>query len=1024
MNKIALIFSSDYELFGDGSGDVREEQIIPTNNIIDIFEPYGAKLTVMFEYGQYLAYEKNASENNNLAQDNLLIKNQLIDLIKRGHDVQLHFHAQWFYAQYNSKHKSFKVDLKYVDITSLEYTDIVMMLQNGKQFLEELLTPYNKNYRCIGFRAGSWAVKDEKKLLKALKETGFKIDSSVVSNTKFESEQVNFEYKNSPHQYIYWYIDESLSTRSLKQEFIEIPIYTKKSLFAPLKYLNKTYQHNRNYVKQRYKTKISENNFTLKDKIKKIYNRNYYMADLNTMCHKTLLQMIDAVIVENKNIKCLDDIVPIMFIAHSKTSHNLENIKHFLETLKKDYSEKVIFFTLQDVANTFIRKNNTCSMVSQTSTVDVATSKILPVLGKKEYLETKSNEYGWFITNNFILPFYIDKRFIFRRLVFSTEPISREVFSDTQYEKFFMDNVIDYIKENKICDFIFKAQSNVVFNVCPKASKCVKWGTYKIDLLKSEDDLFASFDTKSRNVIRKALKEGVIVREEKNVEVIYQNIKDTLERQKSIHFPSLEYLNKVAQLSSGSKCLVALKDGVIQGSLVLLYDSYTGYAMYAGSVKSPQVGSLDLLHFEAMKLLQSEGVKNYDFVGTRINIKKGSKQEGIDRFKKKFKPKLIQGYAFRTVINPFKYLLYVLTTKIYFTLKGIKYSDPITEISAEELEDKILLIGPRFNQKDPEMVGGPIVLFEGLIEELQKSNINFSVIDTNKQNYRWNYFAYIRIIGKIILHSSCHKNISFHSSRDYMVFSLFIIFIGKLFNRKISLRKFGGEAQNTYTKSTFIMKKYLHFIFKNFDTLFLETKYLVDFFSSINPKTYWFPNVRQKKLVPDLPRKFQKKFVFISHVIREKGIDEIIRAATHLDSSYVIDIYGPIFDDKYSEHVFKKTNVRYKGALKSSEVLSVLNTYDVAMLPSYKEGYPGIIIESYSLGIPVITTNLESISEIVDDYETGILVEPKNSQQLLEAILYFDEKNYLEFSKKAYKKFDLFESSLSTKRFLENLYNV
>lgn len=116
MNKVALIFSSDYELFGDGSGDVFEEQILPTNNTLDLFGEYGAKLTVMFEYGQYLAYEKNASKNNSFTKDNLLIRNQLIDLIKRGHDVQLHYHAQWYYSQYDSINQSFKVDLKYVEI--------------------------------------------------------------------------------------------------------------------------------------------------------------------------------------------------------------------------------------------------------------------------------------------------------------------------------------------------------------------------------------------------------------------------------------------------------------------------------------------------------------------------------------------------------------------------------------------------------------------------------------------------------------------------------------------------------------------------------------------------------------------------------------------------------------------------------------------------------------------------------------------------------------------------------------------
>jgi len=102
--------------------------------------------------------------------------------------------------------------------------------------------------------------------------------------------------------------------------------------------------------------------------------------------------------------------------------------------------------------------------------------------------------------------------------------------------------------------------------------------------------------------------------------------------------------------------------------------------MYAGSIATPQVGSLDLLHYEAMLLLQSKGVNIYDFVGTRLHITKGSKQAGIDRFKRKFNPTLRKGIAFRTVINPLKYYLYLYLSKVYFALKGIRYNDPISQI--------------------------------------------------------------------------------------------------------------------------------------------------------------------------------------------------------------------------------------------------------------------------------------------------------------------------------------------------------
>ena len=73
--------------------------------------------------------------------------------------------------------------------------------------------------------------------------------------------------------------------------------------------------------------------------------------------------------------------------------------------------------------------------------------------------------------------------------------------------------------------------------------------------------------------------------------------------------------------------------------------------MYGGSVEKPYSGSLNLLQFEAMKFLQSRGVREYDLVGARIKVEQGSKYEGIQRFKSRFGARLVQGYAFRTIVH-------------------------------------------------------------------------------------------------------------------------------------------------------------------------------------------------------------------------------------------------------------------------------------------------------------------------------------------------------------------------------------
>jgi len=307
----------------------------------------------------------------------------------------------------------------------------------------------------------------------------------------------------------------------------------------------------------------------------------------------------------------------------------------------------------------------------------------LPILGQEHYLSCKSNYYGWFRDEDYIIAFFIDKRLIFKRLVFTTGVIKKKK-DELNREKEFLDDIITYVKKYKMCDFISKAQANVIFNECPKNVQCVPWGTYELTLERSKQELFSSFSQKSRNVIRKAIKSGVTIERSKNIKLVYQNIKETLTKQHSIHYPSLNYLNKIYKLQNNVVFFVAKKDNIIQGSLVLSYDKFRGYAMYAGSIKRPQTGSIDLLHFEAMQFLQNKNVKMYDLMGTRIHIQKGSKQDGINKFKKKFNPNLVQGYAFRIIIRPFKYFLYYILSELYFKFNNIIYKDPILEILEDE----------------------------------------------------------------------------------------------------------------------------------------------------------------------------------------------------------------------------------------------------------------------------------------------------------------------------------------------------
>jgi glycosyltransferase involved in cell wall biosynthesis len=334
---------------------------------------------------------------------------------------------------------------------------------------------------------------------------------------------------------------------------------------------------------------------------------------------------------------------------------------------------------------------------------------------------------------------------------------------------------------------------------------------------------------------------------------------------------------------------------------------------------------------------------------------------------------------------------------------------------------RYLLIGPCQNRNDSSQTGGVIVLFEDLLFQFKKRNIENIVIDTNKSNYSNILFAMLIIYLKIFFYLWGVNHISLHgTANDYVYIAPFMIILCKLFRKKCSTRKFAGNFNTYYNNSSKIKKRIIKFVLENSTYNFFETKYLVAFFEKFNKNTFWFPNVRNK---PNIQRqsKFQKRLVFISQLYKSKGVDEILEASNLLDDDYIIDLYGPLRDD-YKLEYFDKFKANYKGSLKPDEVLNTMNQYDVVILASYYpgEGYPGVIIEALSLGKPVIVTDLDSIKEMVDE-SCAIFVKAKSSEDIQNAMMSFNSENYSTYSYNAIKAFEKFNSDIQTDKFLERI---
>ena len=335
----------------------------------------------------------------------------------------------------------------------------------------------------------------------------------------------------------------------------------------------------------------------------------------------------------------------------------------------------------------------------------------------------------------------------------------------------------------------------------------------------------------------------------------------------------------------------------------------------------------------------------------------------------------------------------------------------------------MLLLGPKKGSKKKSN-GGVVVLFDVFINEMINQKIDFIVIDSNKSNYKNKITAYIFILFQIACKIRKYPHLFLHgTAMDYILIGPFCIIIKKLFGKKIYLRKFAGNFDEIYEKGNYLKKNIIRFVLQNADINFFETKYLVKFFSKFNQDTFWFPNVRRKNDY-FTSNSYSKKFIYLGHIQEEKGVEDLFQAAKFLSNDYSIDFYGNITEKKYKVDEFWKSEVvTYKGVLKPDEVPEIISKYDVLILPSYREGYPGVIIEAFSVGVPVIATNLQGIAEIVKDKESGILVPLKDPLKLADSMISINNSNYDKFSENAKKSFLNFDAKLQTKRIIKLMRN-
>jgi glycosyltransferase involved in cell wall biosynthesis len=138
------------------------------------------------------------------------------------------------------------------------------------------------------------------------------------------------------------------------------------------------------------------------------------------------------------------------------------------------------------------------------------------------------------------------------------------------------------------------------------------------------------------------------------------------------------------------------------------------------------------------------------------------------------------------------------------------------------------------------------------------------------------------------------------------------------------------------------------------------------------------------------PERGVVKLISISRLLPLKNIEHVLLALEKSNLPFVYDIYGdgPDFSRLINilAHLKIKDNVRFMGHVPHSEVPPILSQYDIFVLPSYPEGLGRVYLEAMGMGLPVIASKNTGIDGFITNGVSGMLVHPKNIDELSEAL--------------------------------------
>ncbi|GAA4278933.1 glycosyltransferase family 4 protein [Aquimarina mytili] len=146
-------------------------------------------------------------------------------------------------------------------------------------------------------------------------------------------------------------------------------------------------------------------------------------------------------------------------------------------------------------------------------------------------------------------------------------------------------------------------------------------------------------------------------------------------------------------------------------------------------------------------------------------------------------------------------------------------------------------------------------------------------------------------------------------------------------------------------------------------------------------------------------------FTYVGRLVTDKGVNELIKSFKLINQEYdhvkllLVGPYEKDLDPVLPETEAEiNTNPNIIAAGWQNDVRPFFAISDALTFPSYREGFPNVVMQAGSMGLPSIVTNINGCNEIVEHMVNGIIIPVKDHMALYENMKSFLEDKEL-FSK-------------------------